>query len=69
MARKKRRPVRKTLIIVGEGITDCAFLKHMQHLYDNSQNWKMTVKAGDGGSPYDVIHATSKRSDIHYDEK
>lgn len=69
MARNKRRPVRKTLIIVGEGITEHAFLKHMQHLYDSTQNWKITVKAGDGGSPYDVIHAASKRSDIHYDEK
>lgn len=69
MAIKKKRPVRKTLIIVGEGITDCAFLKHMQRLYDNNQNWKITIKAGDGGSPKNVIHAASKRRDISYDEK
>lgn len=67
--KKKVRKVKSTLIIVGEGGVDYAFLKYMQGLYDRNVNRKITIRAGDGGSPADVIHAASKRRDIGYDER
>lgn len=71
MVKRKRivRKVKHTVLIVGEGVYDYAFLKHLQKLYDRSTGRKITVKAGDGGSPADVIHCASKRKDIAYDEK
>lgn len=52
-----------TLMIVGEGAHDCAFLKYLKQLYDvRESGQKVTIQAGDGGSPSSIINATIRKS-------
>lgn len=52
-----------TLMIVGEGAHDCAFLKYLKQLYDvRGSGQKVTIQAGDGGSPSSIINATIRKS-------
>jgi len=45
-----RRVQQSTLLVVGEGPHDKAFIEHMKSLYDSRDNGqKVTVKPGDGG--------------------
>jgi len=61
--RKQRRVQQITLLIVGEGAHDKAFLQHMKSLYDHRENGqRLTIDNGDGGSPYDVINAAKRKS-------
>lgn len=62
MARKLIRRVKlATLLIVGEGPIDKAFLKHMKRLYDGRTGQKVTIYSGDGGSPHDLIVNTKRQ--------
>jgi hypothetical protein len=63
MAKKKRnlRAKLTTLIVVGEGPHDKAFLKHMQKLYDGDTGQKVTIDSADGGSPYNIINSTDRK--------
>ncbi|MEQ5801965.1 hypothetical protein [Halomonas sp. H10-9-1] len=75
MARqRKRRDVRvkqSTLLVVGEGAHERAFLEHMKQLYDRRNNQqRLTVKAADGGSPGDILRVVRKRyQHIDYDRR
>lgn len=75
MARqRKRRDLRvkqSTLLVVGEGVHERAFLEHMKQLYDRRDNQqRLTVKAADGGSPGDILRVVRKRyQHIDYDRR
>lgn len=61
--KRNRRIQQTTLIIVGEGSHEKAFLSHMKVLYDlRNSGQKVKVIKGDGGSPFDVINNTIKKS-------
>lgn len=69
--KKNRRIQQTTLIIVGEGSHEKAFLSHMKGIYTLRQSGrKVTIIKGDGGSPHDVINSTIKKSShADYDSK
>lgn len=54
--RKSKRKVQlATLLAVGEGPADKAFIEHMRGIYSQKTEQKVTVKAEDGGSPSVMI--------------
>ncbi|MBU1620503.1 MAG: hypothetical protein KJ556_06710 [Gammaproteobacteria bacterium] len=62
MAKIKRKAQQATLLIVGEGQQDKAFIKHMKSLYDDRNNGQhLTIHSADGGSPNDIIKATQRK--------
>ena len=73
MAKKRKihHSKKTTLIIVGEGLHEKAFLTHMKNLYsqrDSGQTVK--IDTGNGGSPHDIIKGTIKKiSHLAYDRK
>ncbi len=74
MAKKKnkqRKIKQTTLIVVGEGQHDKAFLKHMQGIYDGRETGqKVTIDFSSGGSPHDIIKDSIKKvGHIGYDKK
>ncbi len=49
--------IQKTLLIVGEGPSEWAFLKHMQSIYDSRENGqKVTIHASNGKSPENIVN-------------
>lgn len=70
MPRKQRHVSLTTLLVVGEGSDDKAFIDHLKNLLvHRGHGRKVTVKAGDGGSPGNVItHASRayKAEDYNY---
>lgn len=68
---KPRHVQKTTLIIVGEGAHDKAFLEHMKGVYDTRESGqKIKIDSADGGSPHDVIKtAIKKTSHTAYDRK
>lgn len=60
-----------TLIVVGEGAHDKAFLDHMKGIYNSRHSGqKVKIDSADGGSPHDVIKtAIKKTSHLDYDQK
>lgn len=64
MTGKRPRKVKlATLLIVGEGAHDCASLKYLKQLYDvRESGQKVTIQAGDGGSPSSIINTTMRKS-------
>lgn len=58
-----------TLHLVGEGAEDKAFLQHLKNLYDGrATSQKVSIDAGDGGSPGNVISTVAGRCrGIDYD--
>ena len=51
-----------TLIIVGEGPHDKAFLNHMKSLYDDrTTGQKVKIDSADGGSPADIINTIIRK--------
>ena len=70
MARKLKRSLLSTLIIVGEGAHEKAFLSHLKSLYSANTNQKVKIDSADGGSPQDIVRTTVKKSrHIDYDRK
>ncbi len=71
MVRSKRKLQLTTLIIVGEGLHDKAFLKHMKQLYDGrATGQKIKIDSADGGSPGDIIKTTIRKNrHIAYDKQ
>lgn len=60
--RQTRRVKQTTLIMVGEGPHDKAFLKHMQSVFDNRESGqRIRVESADGGSPKNIIRSTIKK--------
>lgn len=63
MAKKRQHKVKlATLLIVGEGPIDEAFIRHMKSLYDGpNTGQKLKVTSADGGSPSDIINTTQRK--------
>ena len=62
MAKKKSRSVKlASLIVVGEGAHDKAFISHMKSLYDGETGQTVKVDSADGGSPKDIIKTTDRK--------
>ena len=62
MAKKARRTLLSTLIIVGEGIHEKTFLSYLKSLYSANTNQKVKVDSADGGSPEDIVRTAVKKS-------
>jgi len=62
--RKLTRSVNKTtLLVMGEGEHDKAFLSHMKGVYHERRSGsKITLDFSSGGSPHDIIKDTVKKS-------
>jgi len=70
MAKKIRRIKLSSLIVVGEGPHDGAFLSHMKDLYDSRlTDQKVKIASADGGSPKDILNTVIKNRHIAYDRK
>lgn len=70
MAIRNKKIVVSTLIIVGEGACEKAFLSHLKQLFSNNTNQKVKIDSADGGSPYDIVNTTVKKTKhIAYDKK
>lgn len=71
MANKKTRKVHlATLLIVGEGIHDRAFINHMKECYDGRQTGqRVKVESSDGGSPRDILMSARKSKEANYDRR
>ncbi|MFT4924240.1 MAG: hypothetical protein ACI8WB_000318 [Phenylobacterium sp.] len=70
MAKKIRKLKLASLIVVGEGPHDRAFLSHMKDLYDGRHtNQKVRIEAADGGSPSDILKTVIKHKQAAYDRK
>lgn len=70
--RKTTRSVNKTtLLVMGEGEHDKAFLSHMKGIYHERRSGsKVTLDFSSGGSPHDIIKDTVKKSrHVDYDQK
>lgn len=62
MARRRTGKKLDTLLIVGEGSIDEAFINHMKFIFDSRNNGqKVTIDSGDGGSPHQVIRSTLRK--------
>jgi len=59
--KKIRRIKLATLLIVGEGVHEKAFLQHMKLLYDGENDQAVKVDAASGGSPIEVIDETIRK--------
>lgn len=70
MRRKIKKVRQTTLLIVGEGAHDKAFLDHLKSLYDGRESGqRVKIESGDGGSPHDLIKNTIKKiSHVDYDK-
>lgn len=61
MPRNRRHVSLTTLLIVGEGSDDKAFIDHLKSLFNQRLSGrKIIVKAGDGGSPGNIITHASR---------
>ena len=70
MARKQHQ-VRKTLLIVGEGDSEEAFLKHLRELYcSGGSGVAVTVRNAHGKGPENVIDHAARQARIYsYDAR
>lgn len=65
MARKKHQ-VRKTLLIVGEGDSEVAFLKHLRELYcSGGVGVRVTIRNAHGKGPENVIAFAARQAGIY----
>jgi hypothetical protein len=63
MAKVVRRVARKTMLVVGEGDTEVAFLKHLRTLYcANYEGVAATPSNAHGKGPTNVIDHTAKQA-------
>lgn len=71
MSRKQRHVSLTTLLIIGEGPDDKAFIDHLKSLFvQRYSGRKVTVKAGDGGSPGNIItHASRAYQSDDYNQR
>lgn len=70
MAKKQRRIQCSSLIVVGEGPHDKAFINHMKHLYDSRSNGQtVKVESATGGSPMSIVKSALKSKHVDYDKK
>jgi len=67
---RKQRRTKKTILIVGEGPTEKAFLQHIKQLYvTRDMDVVVKVECGSGGSPQSVVEkAVRLKSSRSYDK-
>ena len=67
---RKQRRTKKTILIVGEGPTEKAFLQHVKQLYvTRDMDIVVKVECGSGGSPQSVVEkAVRLKSSRSYDK-
>ena len=67
--KQKLRRTKKTILFVGEGPTEKAFLQHIKQLYiTRDMDLAVKVECGSGGSPQNVVEKTIRlRSSSSYD--
>lgn len=59
MAKIKKRKANRTVLIMGEGATEKAFLKHLKNLYgERGSGLAITIRAATGGSPEAIVRYT-----------
>ncbi|WP_265654154.1 RloB domain-containing protein [Verminephrobacter aporrectodeae] len=67
--KQKQREVRKTLLAVGEGDTDEAFLNHLRSLYcSGGAGVRVTVRNAHGGDPENIVN-TARQDPGGYDQR
>lgn len=67
---RKRKVQLATLLVVGEGAHDKAFLNHMRDLVDGRETGqKIKVQSADGGSPRDIIKVATRSKHAAYDRR
>lgn len=67
---KIRKVKLATLLIIGEGTHEKAFLLHMKSIYDGENNQTIKVDAASGGSPIEIIDETLRKyNHADYDKK
>lgn len=67
---KIRKVKLATLLLVGEGAHEKAFLQHMKSIYDGENNQAVKVDAVSGGSPIEMIDDTLRKyNHAEYDRK
>ena len=65
-----RRVKLASLIVVGEGLHEEAFLGHLKDLFDHREsNQTVKIESGDGGSPYDVLRYVARKKHVAYDRQ
>ncbi len=69
MSRRVRKPVLTTILLVGEGKTEVAFLSHLKSLYiQRNCGIKLTIKNARGKGPEYIINfAVRQRNNAAYD--
>lgn len=69
MAKKKavRRSINKTLLLVGEGYAEKAFLSHLKSLFSNGKFKVTVITAGGKGPEHIITHAISCKNCDGYD--
>ena len=59
---RRRKPLLATLLLMGEGAHEKAFLSHLKSLYDGRQSGQtVKVDAASGGSPIEIVDETIRR--------
>jgi len=68
---RKRQVLKATLLIVGEGAHEKAFLQYLKSLYDHRESGQtIKVDAASGGSPIEIIDDTIRKNNhAEYDRK
>ncbi|SON51557.1 conserved protein of unknown function [Vibrio tapetis subsp. tapetis] len=71
LAKKKVRKANiASLIVVGEGIHDRAFLNHMKDNYDGRKTGQVVkIESSDGGSPRNILMSAKKSQEAAYDKR
>lgn len=60
---KKRQVLKATLLIVGEGVHEKAFLQYLKSLFDHRESGQVVkVDAASGGSPIEIIDETIRKN-------
>lgn len=68
--KKQRKAQLATLLAVGEGPADKAFINHLKDLYSQNTGQRVTVEAEDGGSPATMIrNVIRKHQHADYDRR
>ena len=66
----KRKVKVATLLLIGEGPDDKAFINHLRTLFDSRESGQsIKVKSADGGSPRDIIKAAIRSQHAAYDRR
>lgn len=53
--KKKRRSVKSTLLVFGEGLHEEVFLKYLKSVYNRNSGRGVTIRNGKGGTAIDIV--------------